>query len=130
MSGKGNRGFADLVAGEGAVPVRQTRLPPRTGVLAGRENRLAELASGQARDPGPRAGRSGALCGSGRRIIAITPRSNETNCADLIESIRAQGRQEVPAIVRRVRGEEARVRSDLRGAAALDGELAARARDA
>src|SRR3546814_15140148 len=30
---------------------------------------------------------------------------NEERCADLIESIKAQGRQEMPAIVRRVRGE-------------------------
>ena len=48
MSGKGNRGFADLVRGEGARPGAAARLPPRTGILGGRENRLSELASGHA----------------------------------------------------------------------------------
>ena len=103
MSGKGNRGFADSIAGEGTRP-GTPRLPPRTGVLAGRENRLSELASGHALtrvhelvDP--------ARC----RIWELHNRDyaalSETTCADLIESLRAQGKQEVPAIVRRVKGE-------------------------
>ena len=106
MSGKGNRGFADLVAGEGGRTTTQTRLPPRTGLLAGRENRLAELVSGHAIT------RVHELVDPVRCVIWPTHNRdyaalNETNCADLIESIRAQGRQEVPAIVRRVRGGEA-----------------------
>lgn len=103
MSGKGNRGFAESIAGEGTRPAA-ARLPPRTGVLAGRENRLSQLASGHALtrvhelvDP--------ARC----RIWELHNRDyaalNETTCADLIESLRAQGKQEVPAIVRRVKGE-------------------------
>jgi ParB family transcriptional regulator, chromosome partitioning protein len=73
------------------------------GVLASRENRMAELASGAV---------------VGRAIEQVDPARcrlwsehnrdyaalDETRCADLIESFKAQGRQEVPAIVRRVRG--------------------------
>lgn len=106
MSAKGNRGFADLVAGEGPRVAADARLPPRTGLLAGRENRLAELVSGQA------VTRVHELVDPVRCTIWATHNRdyaalNETNCSDLIESMRAQGRQEVPAIVRRVRGEGA-----------------------
>ena len=101
MSSKGNRGFADLVAGEGGTAT-QARLPPRTGLLTGRENRLAELVSGHAIT------RVHELIDPARCVIWATHNRNyaaldESNCADLIESIRAQGRQEVPAIVRRLR---------------------------
>ena len=101
----GNKGLADLVASAGST-ARQTqpRLPPRTGILGARENRLAELAAGnlvsrvhEFVDP--------ARCriweGHNRDYAALT----EAACADLLESIRAQGRQEVPAIVRRVTGD-------------------------
>ncbi|MBO0710771.1 MAG: ParB/RepB/Spo0J family partition protein [Acetobacteraceae bacterium] len=97
---QGNKGFASLVntTGEG---VPEPRRPPRAGILGARDNRLAELASGglttrlhEAVDP--------AVCriwaGHNRDYTAL----NETVCADLISSLRAQGRQEVPAIVRRV----------------------------
>jgi ParB family chromosome partitioning protein len=99
----GNKGFAGLVTGAGeSVP--EARRPPRTGFLAGRENRLTELSAGgittrvhEAIDP--------ATCriwpGHNRDYAAL----NETACADLIDSLRAQGRQEVPAIVRRVTGD-------------------------
>ncbi|WP_459698326.1 ParB/RepB/Spo0J family partition protein [Acidisoma sp. C75] len=81
------------------------KLPPRTGVLQSRGNRLAELASGQTQtrehelvDP--------AIC----RIWEFHNRDygalDEVSCGDLIESFRAQGRQEVPAIVRRLLGDE------------------------
>ena len=96
---QGNRGFADGLTGTPG-----TRLPPRTGILGARSNRLAELASGHAVtrihelvDP--------AQCriweGHNRDYAALDPE----NCADLIESFRAQGRQEVPAIVRRITGD-------------------------
>jgi hypothetical protein len=50
---------------------------------------------------------------------------NEERCSDLIESIKAQGRQEIPAIVRRLSGDEdLRLRSHLRRAAALVDQLA------
>ena len=101
---QGNRGFADLVANAGAAAQPAARLPPRTGLLDGRENRLAEMAAGTAVarvheliDP--------ARCrmweGHNREYVAL----NAENCADLIESMRAQGKQEVPAIVRRVSGD-------------------------
>jgi ParB family chromosome partitioning protein len=100
----GNRGFAQGLTGEAAPAASATRLPPRTGILAGRDNRLAALASGHSLtrvqelvDP--------AICriwpGHNRDYAALTAET----CADLIESFKAQGRQEVPAIVRRVAGE-------------------------
>jgi ParB family chromosome partitioning protein len=101
----GNKGFAAGLAGE-TEPPAGGKLPPRTGVLQSRGNRLAELATGQTMtrehelvDP--------ALCRiwefHNRDYAALT----EENCADLIESFRAQGRQEVPAIVRRILGDPA-----------------------
>jgi ParB family chromosome partitioning protein len=103
---KGNRGFADLLAKSHAPAGVAARLPPRTGILDERQNRLAALAAGAtlARvqewvDP--------ARCriweGHNRDYAAL----NAENCADLIESIRAQGRQEVAAIVRRITGDPA-----------------------
>ena len=100
---QGNKGFAGLVigAGEGGF---EPRRPPKTGILGARENRLSELATGgvvtrvhESVDP--------ALCriweGHNRDYAAL----NETVCADLIDSLRSQGRQEVPAIVRRIQGD-------------------------
>jgi len=105
MSGKGNRGFADLIAGEGGRAQASPRLPPRTGILSSRENRLSELAGGHA------VTRVHELIDPARcRIWEAHNRDyaalDETSCADLIESMKAQGRQEVPAIVRRVRAGE------------------------
>ena len=104
MSGKGNRGFADLISGDSARPAG-VRLPPRTGVLSGRENRLSELASGQAMtrvhelvDP--------ARCRIWEAHNRDYARLDATICGDLIDSLKSQGRQEVPAIVRRVMGVE------------------------
>jgi ParB family chromosome partitioning protein len=96
----GNKGFAGLVSGSGGGGLEPRSLP-RMGILGARENRLGDLARGElvtrvheAIDP--------ALCriwgGHNRDYAAL----NETVCADLIDSLRAQGRQEVPAIVRRV----------------------------
>lgn len=96
---------ADLAAG--IDPLHDADAPPRrsglgSNILTGRENRLAELATGKVVsrthelvDP--------AQCrmwsGHNREYAQLT----EERCADLIESIKAQGRQEMPAIVRRVR---------------------------
>ena len=100
----GNRGFADGLAGTSPPPVRGGRLPPRTGILGERENRLAELAAGNSVtrvhelvDP--------ARCRIWEGHNRDYPALNEINCADLIESFKAQGRQEVAAIVRRVAGD-------------------------
>lgn len=100
MAAKGNRGFADLVAG-GAGASSAPRLPPRTSILSSRENRLSALAAGstitrvhELVDPA----RCRIWAGHNRDYAAL----NDVVCADLIESLRAQGRQEVPAVVRRV----------------------------
>jgi ParB family chromosome partitioning protein len=91
-------GALDEAAPQPAVPTRMA-----IGVLAGRENRMAELASGavvaravEQVDP--------ARCRIWSEHNRDYAKLDETRCADLIESFRAQGRQEVPAIVRRVRG--------------------------
>ncbi len=105
---QGNKGFAQQVADSGAARAEPAagRLPPRTGILGARENRLAELASGRVVsrvqewvDPA----RCRIWAGHNRDYAAL----NETICADLIDSFKAQGRQEVPAIVRRVEGDPA-----------------------
>lgn len=104
MSKKNANFAADLVAGIDPAP--QAPAPRRPGigasVLAGRESRLAELATGSvvARthelvDPA----RCRMWAGHNREYGLL----NEERCADLIESIKAQGKQEIPAIVRRVK---------------------------
>lgn len=107
MSRKNASFAADLAAGiPPADEANQRRSSIGAGVLSGRENRLSELASGsvvsrthELVDP--------ARCrmweGHNRDYALLT----EERCADLIESIKAQGRQEMPAIVRRVRDDPA-----------------------
>jgi ParB family chromosome partitioning protein len=103
---KGNKGFADLIQKTGSLVSPESRLPPRTGILNLRENRLAELASGTSVtrmqefvDPT----RCRIWEGHNRDYAAL----NEASCADLIESFRAQRKQEVAAIVRRISGDSA-----------------------
>lgn len=106
MSSKNRTFAADLIGSlDEAAP--QPAAPTRMaiGVLAGRENRMAELASGavvaravEQVDP--------ARCRLWAEHNRDYAKLNETRCADLIESFKAQGRQEVPAIVRRVKGVE------------------------
>ena len=102
MASKGNKGFGNLLADPASSAT--FRLPPRTGILAGRDNRLAALASGATQtrvheltDPA----RCRMWPGHNRDYAALSRES----CADLIENLKAQGRQEVPAIVRRVTGD-------------------------
>ena len=102
-----NSGFAaDLAAGidlsSEAAPARRSGIA--TNVLTGRANRLADLASGavvtrthELVDPA----RCRMWAGHNREYGLL----NEQRCEDLIESIKAQGRQEIPAIVRRVVGD-------------------------
>lgn len=105
---KKNSGFAaDLAAGidltdEAAAPRRSSIA---SNVLTGRSNRLADLASGaivsrthELVDPA----RCRMWAGHNRDYALL----NEERCADLIESIKAQGRQEIPAIVRRLSGQD------------------------
>jgi ParB family chromosome partitioning protein len=101
-----NSGFAaDLAAGidltEDAAAPRRSSIA--SNVLTGRSNRLADLASGaivsrthELVDPA----RCRMWAGHNRDYALL----NEERCADLIESIKAQGRQEIPAIVRRLSG--------------------------
>lgn len=105
MSSK-NRSFAAGLIGALDESAPQPEVPTRMaiGVLAGRENRMAELASGavvaraiEQVDP--------ARCRLWSEHNRDYAKLDETRCADLIESFKAQGRQEVPAIVRRVRGD-------------------------
>ncbi len=103
--GSKNRLFAEDLADAVEAPTpeaspRATRLG--MGVLAGRSNRLAELAMGavvnrthELVDPA----RCRMWAGHNREYDALS----EERCRDLIESLKAQGKQEVPAIVRRVR---------------------------
>lgn len=107
MSGKNASFAAELAAG--INPPEDAALAPRrpglgANVLAGRENRLAELAAGmivsrthELVDPA----RCRMWAGHNREYALL----DEERCADLIESMKAQGRQEMPAIVRRVRGD-------------------------
>jgi ParB family chromosome partitioning protein len=102
-----NSGFAaDLAAGidlsNDAEPARRSSIA--ANVLTGRSNRLADLASGavvnrthELVDPA----RCRMWAGHNREYGLL----NEERCGDLIESIKAQGRQEMPAIVRRVQGD-------------------------
>lgn len=101
-----NSGFAaDLAAGIDLSdePAPQRRTGIASNVLTGRSNRLSDLASGaivtrthELVDPA----RCRMWIGHNRDYALLT----EERCADLIESMKAQGRQEMPAIVRRVSG--------------------------
>ena len=102
MSSK-NKGFAaglsSALGDNSSTPEPAPRLG--MGALAGRTNRLAELASGalvsraqELVDP--------ARCRMWEEHNRDYAMLDETRCQDLIESMKAQGRQEVPAIVRRV----------------------------
>ena len=101
-----NHSFAAGLLGavEDARPAPEAPARLGIGVLASRENRMSELASGallaravEQVDP--------ARCRIWSEHNRDYAKLNEQNCADLIESLKAQGRQEFPAIVRRVRGE-------------------------
>jgi len=105
MSSK-NRGFAANLAGALEEVAPPPEVAPRlgVGVLAGRTNRLAELASGAM------VSRAVELVDPSRCRLWVEhnrdyAKLDETRCADLIESFKAQGKQEVPAIVRRVQGD-------------------------
>ena len=104
---KKNSGFAaGLTAGIDLTdePAPQRRQGIAANVLTGRSNRLAELTSGavvtrthELVDPA----RCRMWTGHNREYSLL----NEERCADLIESMKSQGKQEIPAIVRRVHGE-------------------------
>src|SRR3546814_6435774 len=74
------------------------------GVLGSRTNRLADLASGAVVDI-PQELVDPARCRIWEHHNRDYSALNEDRCADLIETIVAQGKQEFPAIVRRVTGD-------------------------
>ena len=104
---KKNSGFAaDLAAGIDLTEEapQQRRQGIAANVLTGRTNRLAALTSGavvtrthELVDPA----RCRMWAGHNRDYALL----NEERCSDLIESMKSQGKQEMPAIVRRIHGE-------------------------
>ncbi|HEX7821108.1 MAG TPA: ParB/RepB/Spo0J family partition protein [Sphingobium sp.] len=101
MSGKNSGFVADLTAGIDLTDAPPRRAGMAANVLTGRSNRIAELASGgvmtrvhELVDPA----RCRMWSGHNREYALLS----EQRCADLIESMKAQGKQEIPAIVRRV----------------------------
>jgi ParB family transcriptional regulator, chromosome partitioning protein len=99
-----NKGFgAALLAGAGPTPSAPAK-PVRSGIFEERTSTLNALASGNM------VGRTHELVDPVRcRMWAYHNRDyaalNHDRCVDLIDSIRAQGKQEQPAIVRRVTGD-------------------------
>lgn len=98
-----NKGFAADLAGAMDAPSDTSEKPVRAtmGVLAGRGNRLSELATGavvsstlELVDPA----RCRMWAGHNREYASLSAE----RCQDLIESMKAQGKQEMPAIARRV----------------------------
>ncbi|TPE46854.1 ParB/RepB/Spo0J family partition protein [Amaricoccus solimangrovi] len=101
MSSK-NKSFVDGLTASVEPAERAPRLG--IGVLGGRHNRLAELASGAVVNS-PQELVDPARCRIWERHNRDYAALSRDRCEDLIESILAQGRQEVPAIVRRVAGD-------------------------
>lgn len=101
-----NKSFvADLASMvEPAQPAGERGARLGIGVLGSRANRLADLASGAVVDH-PQELVDPARCRIWERHNRDYAALNEARCRDLIESIVAQGKQEVPAIVRRVTGD-------------------------
>lgn len=106
MTSKNKSFVADLAAGMEPTATTPVDRPSRlgVGVLGSRTNRLADLASGAVVDI-PQELVDPARCRIWERHNRDYAALNEERCADLIETIVAQGKQEFPAIVRRVTGD-------------------------
>jgi ParB family chromosome partitioning protein len=94
--------LASSVEPAGERPDRSSRLGK--SILSGRQNRLAELASGAVVN-NPQELVDPARCRIWERHNRDYAALTEDRCRDLIDSILAQGKQEVPAITRRVSGD-------------------------
>jgi ParB family chromosome partitioning protein len=100
-----NKGFGDALvdgykSGAGTKPLRPTL--PTDGVLASRSSTLADLATGKLvteRTMWVRAEKCRPWAHHNRDHQLL----NEETCADLIEAFRSEGRQRIPAIVRRLK---------------------------
>lgn len=102
MSSKNKSFLGDLASSVEPSGEGQERGPRLgMGVLGGRSNRIAELASGSVVN-NPQEYVDPARCRIWERHNRDYGALNRERCDDLIESILAQGKQEVPAIVRRV----------------------------
>ena len=105
MSSKNRNFMSDLVSSVEQASEPADRTARRAvGVLGGRSNRLAEIASGAAVD-NPQEFVDPARCRIWERHNRDYAALTYERCRDLVESILAQGKQEVPAIVRRVSGD-------------------------
>ena len=105
--GTSNRAFQGIIDNLPASGVggSTARKPLHAGILSGRANALADIGAGN------RVDRNQEYVDPARcRIWAHHNRLysdlNPENCADLLESLLAQGKQDIPAIVRRVRDVE------------------------
>ena len=90
-------------AADSGAPAPQPQQAPnrRPNPFAARENALADVAQGRVRDVRLRLV-DPATCRMWSKHNRLYELLTPENCDDLISSIRAQGRQEVPALVRRV----------------------------
>ena len=101
---KGNRGFGAAIT-EGIANAPQPAHPsPARDVLGSRSGALSQLASGKLVTDrtewvDPARCRPWALHNRALELL------DSVSCADLIESIKAEGRQRIPAIVRRLKGD-------------------------
>lgn len=105
----GNKGFGDALAdGYKPAPAVKPARPalPTDGVLSSRSSTLAELATGKLvteRTMWIRADRCRPWAHHNRDQALLT----EESCADLIAAFKAEGRQRIPAIVRRLKDDAA-----------------------
>lgn len=103
----GNRGFGDMLADTyqkelGEAPARPAL--PTDSVLASRSTTLGDLASGKLvneRTLWVPAARCRPWAHHNRDQLLLS----EASCQDLIDSFKAEGRQRLPAIVRRIKGD-------------------------
>ena len=101
----GNKGFGDALAdGYKPVPAAKPVRPalPTDGVLSSRSSTLAELATGKLvteRTMWVRADRCRPWAHHNRDQALL----NEESCGDLIAAFKAEGRQRIPAVVRRLK---------------------------
>jgi ParB family chromosome partitioning protein len=77
---------------------------PQINPFAQREGALSDIAQGRIRDVRLRM-LDPKVCRMWERHNRIYDLLNHENCADLINSIRAQGKQEIPALVRRLKND-------------------------
>lgn len=101
-----NRGFASNLTSALGAPkeVNPERQAATRDLIASRTNRLAELAAGSS-VPKTQYQVDPAKCRMWTYHNRDYAALDYERCKDLIESIKAQGKQEVPAIVRRIQGD-------------------------